>query len=150
VWQPLRRLVEELLATYDWARCLAGTALVLKPAFDRLFLHQLGQRAADSGDLASAGMLAALAEDGDWHRAWSAALVRHACSGVAENRAIFASWRADWEQRAVPAVTALAPVLAPAGRRDRAGAEAVLAAVRSAWAAQAAAAGLDEGDEVAS
>jgi toluene monooxygenase system protein E len=38
MWQPLRRVIEELLVEYDWGKSFIGTNLVLKPLLDELFL----------------------------------------------------------------------------------------------------------------
>jgi toluene monooxygenase system protein E len=40
MWQPLRKVVEELLVEYDWGKSFVGTNLVLKPLLDELFLAQ--------------------------------------------------------------------------------------------------------------
>ena len=38
MWQPFRKVIEELLVEYDWGKSFVGTNLVLKPLFDELFL----------------------------------------------------------------------------------------------------------------
>jgi len=43
MWQPLRKVVEELLVEYDWGRSFVGTNLVLKPLLDELFLAQYSE-----------------------------------------------------------------------------------------------------------
>jgi toluene monooxygenase system protein E len=38
MWQPLRKVLEELLVEYDWGKSFIGTNLILKPLVDELFL----------------------------------------------------------------------------------------------------------------
>ena len=110
-WQPWREVIEHLLATYDWGEAFAGLCLAIKPAFDELFLGQLGRRAAADGDGVLAGFCFSLGEDAAWHRDWAAALVRLAITDRADNRARLGGWIARWQPRAAAAVAAIADAL---------------------------------------
>ena len=43
MWQPLREVVEKLLATYDWAESFVGLNMVLKPLVDELLMKHLSE-----------------------------------------------------------------------------------------------------------
>ncbi len=77
--QPLRRLIETLLVTYDPGDAFVATNLVFKPLFDRFVATTLSRRAVDEGDALFAGVLRSLGEDSAWHRDWAAALSRLLC-----------------------------------------------------------------------
>jgi toluene monooxygenase system protein E len=114
-WQGLRRVIEELLATRDWSEVLAALTLALKPAFDDLFGGQLAAAAGAHGDPVLGQVLAALAEDGAWHQAWSRALWRALLdSGAIEQRAVD-GWLARWQPRVTAAIAAAAPLLGGPG-----------------------------------
>ena len=74
-FQPLRRLSEELLVTYDWGEALVGLNGVIKPVFDRLLFEQLAVVAKRHDDEVLEQTLKSLAEDGRWHEAWSGRLL---------------------------------------------------------------------------
>jgi toluene monooxygenase system protein E len=102
-WQPLRALMEKLLATYDWGEALAALNLVVKPTFDAVSIGALGARAAAANDPVTAGLLRSLDEDAAWQRAWTAALVDVAVAQRPENRDVLAGWDASWRGPAVDA-----------------------------------------------
>lgn len=115
MWQPLRRLIEELLVAYDWGECFAALNLVVKPFFDQCFLVYFGEAAARSGDPLLGRMLQSLNEDSLWHREWSAALVRRAVEEKEENRVVLGGWISRWAPRAREAVEPFVKLFA--GRR---------------------------------
>lgn len=96
-WQPLRELIERLLVTYDWGEALIALCFAVKPRFDDVFGAQLADAARDAGDDALAHLLTSLGEDARWHRAWSAALIRHALTDRPDNRAVIDGWLATWD-----------------------------------------------------
>jgi toluene monooxygenase system protein E len=69
-FQPLRRLVEELLVTYDWGDALLGLNGVLKPIFDRLWFEQVAGVAERHDDEILEKILSSLGDDGRWHESW--------------------------------------------------------------------------------
>jgi toluene monooxygenase system protein E len=95
-WQPLRRLVERLLVTYDWGEALVAVCLGAKPLVDELFLVELAARADRAGDYVDAQILRALHEDAAWHRAWAGALLRLALEDRPSNREVVERWLAAW------------------------------------------------------
>jgi toluene monooxygenase system protein E len=132
-WQPLRRLVETLLVTWDWGEAFAALDLCIKPLFDPLVHEQLGARALAHGDYLYGEIAASLDEDARWHREWSAALAGHAIAQRPAMREVLAAHVARWREPALAAVDALAAELgdaaATASAAVRAQAAAHLAAI---------------------
>jgi toluene monooxygenase system protein E len=106
-WQPLRRLIENLLVTYDWGEAFAALNLVAKPMFDDMFMVQLAQLADREGDDLLNKMLLSLHEDCRWHRAWSAALAHFAVERNPANQRVLAGWIERWTPEAKRALEPL-------------------------------------------
>jgi toluene monooxygenase system protein E len=117
-WQPLRRVIEEALVSYDWGEAFAALCLAIAPPLDHLTLHELGPVARQNGDFILGELCASFAEDGAWHRAWAAALVRHLFADVhgEANRTALGVALARWWPRAQSAVRALAELFGDDGR----------------------------------
>jgi toluene monooxygenase system protein E len=117
LWQPLRRLVERLLVTYDWGEAFTALCMVVKPALDELFMNHFGQLAASWGDEILAKIFLSLGEDCAWHQEWSRALVDHALADDPRNRSWLDTWCEKWRPEAARAVDAFAPIWSePPGR----------------------------------
>lgn len=110
-WQPLRRLTEELLTTYDWGEAMTALNLCVKPVLDDLFLVQFGELAGTRGDYLFGQLCFSLAEDCAWHREWSQALFTFALAEGRENRAVVEGWVERWLPKADDAASALACAL---------------------------------------
>lgn len=128
LWQPLRRVIEHLLVAYDWGEAFAALQLVVKPAFDALFVAELGEVAASHGDEVLAKILLSLGEDCAWHRAWTEALVAHVVADEPANAAVLRGWIDRWRE---PALAAVQPFAATFERPQLA--ERVAAAWQQAW-----------------
>jgi len=102
MWQPLRRLIERMLVTYDWAEAFVALNLVVKPALDDLFMNHFAQLAGSQGDEILGKLFLSLGEDCAWHRDWSRALVAHVLADDPGNRRWLDTWREKW----LPAVAA--------------------------------------------
>ena len=77
-FQPLRELIERALVAYDWGEAFTVTNLVIKPRIDRLVNQEIaGTLATANGDPILTSIHFSLDEDARWHRAWTAALLRH-------------------------------------------------------------------------
>lgn len=107
-WQPTRRLVEQMLVTYDWAEAFTALNLCAKPVLDTLLLIELSAIARGKGDPSFGDIAFSLNQDCEWHRAWSKALVDLALTGSAENADVLSSWVGVWLPRAEEAVSRLA------------------------------------------
>ena len=104
LWQPLRKLIEELLVVWDWGECFAALNLSLKPRFEELFIVRLARAARDLGDPLLAELLDSLGRDGRWHREWAAALVQAATADRADNQALLQRWTSAWDARVAEAL----------------------------------------------
>jgi len=107
-WQPLRKLVEMLLVTYDWGEAFAALNLGVKPVVDRFFLGDVAETARARGDYLLGEIFFSLGEDGAWHRAWAQALAELAVSAKASNRHPLDGWTRAWSAAATEAVAPLA------------------------------------------
>jgi toluene monooxygenase system protein E len=114
-WQPLRRLVETLFVTWDWAEAFVALDVCVKPLLDELLLIEVGALARARGDFALGQLLGAFAADAQWHRRWTAALVRVALAARPENGQAYRAWVEAWLPRATEAARAMEPLLGPAG-----------------------------------
>jgi toluene monooxygenase system protein E len=127
-WQPLRRVVEKLLVTYDWGAALVALNVCVRPLVDELFLIGLATLAERNGDYADAQLLRSLADDSTWQREWTERLLRVAGSdpnglpngasetgAASEARAAIAGWIAEWRPPVADAVAAAAANLGPDG-----------------------------------
>ena len=95
-WQPLRRVLEQLLVTYDFGESFTALQLVVKPALDELYVVQFAALALERGDRLFASLAQALEADCRWQRAWSDELVRVALREHPENQAPLRDWVARW------------------------------------------------------
>jgi toluene monooxygenase system protein E len=111
-WQPLRRLIETALVTYDWGEALVLLNVCAKPVLDVLFNGELGRQAQGQGVFSFTGVLASLDEDASWHRAWTAALLRLAMA-EAGSRVAVQEWSARWSPAVTEAARAVAEGLFP-------------------------------------
>lgn len=107
-WQPLRRVLEELLVTWDWADCFAALTLLLKPALDELVLVQWPKVAAAAGDPLLPLVAASLYLDCRWHSDVAQTLGRLVVAGRASNRALLSAALERWQPPIDAAVATLA------------------------------------------
>jgi hypothetical protein len=107
-WQPLRRVLERLLVTYDFGEAFTALQLVVKPAIDELYMVQFAALALARGDRLFAALAQALEADCSWQRAWSDELVRVALREHPGNLAPLRDWVARWWP---PVQAALAPLV---------------------------------------
>lgn len=106
-WQPLRKLIEELLVAYDFAEALAALCLAVKPAFDELFFKTWAERALGHGDEILAKAYYSFSEDGAWHGAWSTELARLLRSRSQINAALLDEHTAFWSEKTREALAPL-------------------------------------------
>ena len=95
-WQPLRRVLEQLLVTYDFGESAVATLLVLKPGFDALFMKAFAQLAAERGDRLLLELFSSLDQDCRWHGAWSDAFIDVALIERPQNAAPIREWLGRW------------------------------------------------------
>jgi toluene monooxygenase system protein E len=97
-WQPLRRVIEQLLITYDWGEAFVALNTVVKPVLDSATM-KLAERASQQGDAITRAMLISLAADAEWHARWTSALLEHAIDFRPENERAIEEWRTKWQER---------------------------------------------------
>jgi toluene monooxygenase system protein E len=114
-FQPLRELLERALTAYDWGESFTVTNLVIKPRIDRLVNQEIaGTLATANGDPILTSIHFSLDEDARWHRAWTAALMRHLIEDTPVNAEVVSGWIEKWGPLACRALEAFAEVLAEA------------------------------------
>lgn len=91
-WQPLRRVIEELLVTYDFGEALVRLNLVVKPLFDAFFVERGSRLAEARHDPNLCRLLFSLGEDCRWHAAVADHLVRALFSAGDANRELINRW----------------------------------------------------------
>jgi toluene monooxygenase system protein E len=114
-WQPLRRAVETALVAYDWGEALVALNLCLAPLVEGLFVIEVGRLARERRDFLMAELLFSLSEDGRWHQAWTAELLRLLFAEEPENRQVVQAWIAKWYPAGLAAVRAGATLLGADG-----------------------------------
>jgi toluene monooxygenase system protein E len=115
-WQPLRKLIETLLVTWDWGEAFAGLNLGVKPVLDKfVFLGRVAETARARGDYLLGEIFFSLGEDGTWHNVWAQSLATLATSADAANHAMLAGWTRVWSAAATQAIAPLASELGGAG-----------------------------------
>jgi toluene monooxygenase system protein E len=114
-FQPLRELIERALVAYDWGEAFTVTNLVIKPRIDRLVNQEIaGTLATANGDSILTSIHFSLDEDARWHRAWTAALLRHLISDTRANTEVVSGWIEKWSPLASRALDAFAGIVAEA------------------------------------
>jgi len=88
LWQPLRKVIEELLIEYDWGRSFIGTNLVLKPLLDELVLAQYSELFDINDSELYAQVLENFYLDADRHMEVSFSIGEHMIVVDEENREI--------------------------------------------------------------
>lgn len=106
-WQPLRRLIERLLVTWDWGEALVALNVCTKPLLDEAVLVGFAAAARQAGDYLLGELFFSLKGDCLWHAAWTEALLATAVRQRPENDEVIAGWRQAWAPVAEAAVAAL-------------------------------------------
>jgi toluene monooxygenase system protein E len=108
--QPLRRLVEELLVTYDWEAALVALNGVIKPVLDHLWFEHVQGLAERHDDEVLEKILSSLGDDGLWHEAWFLAFCRAAHEGDAGRAEHLQARVGALRPRVAQAIQALLPL----------------------------------------
>lgn len=108
IWQPLRRMIEDMFVLTDWFELFVAQNLVL----DGLLYPLVYQRFDAEGQAHNATALSMLTEFMlDWHDQglkWVDAVVKRAGEESPANQALLAGWTSEWTDRAAEAVLPLA------------------------------------------
>jgi toluene monooxygenase system protein E len=107
-WQPMRKLLEELLIAYDWGEAFVALNLVVKPMLDATINGQIGALATRNGDDLISALLVEFGRDSDRSAAWSQALVGYALKSDPSLRGLLDGWLTTWQPKARAAVAGYA------------------------------------------
>jgi len=88
MWQPLRKVIEELLVEYDWGRSFVGTNLVLKPLLDEVVLAQYSELFDANGSELYAQVLENFYLDADRHIEVGISVAEHMIEIDEENQEV--------------------------------------------------------------
>jgi hypothetical protein len=109
-WQPVRRLVEEVMAIRDWGEIVVAANLVVEPLIGEPLRRLVFSLAAARGSDLLVPCIAATAT-ADWHR--NARATREfmafllGCPGGEGNERVLADWLRAWSERVAPMAAAL-------------------------------------------
>jgi len=95
-WQGARRAIERTFVARDWDEAFVALNLVVKPAFDAVFLAGLSALARRHDDEVDALLLENLLADSQRSARWSRALARFAIDQRPVNRAALRLHLAAW------------------------------------------------------
>jgi methane monooxygenase component A beta chain/propane monooxygenase small subunit len=109
-WQPLRRVIEKLLAARDWVEISLVVNLLLDPIVTSLFQRELVLRSAPlNGDPVTPVLVEGSESDREIRRASTTAFVELMLGQNPDNKTIIESWIAQWR----PGIEAAAKGLEP-------------------------------------
>lgn len=113
-WQPLRRLLEELLIAYDWGEAFTALNLAVKPALDALVNWEFAALAQANGDQFLAQLFIEFTNDSKRSQDWTQALVQYMLNRDPKLHSVLEGWLARWQPDALAAVNALTPLFGTA------------------------------------
>jgi toluene monooxygenase system protein E len=113
-WQPLREVVEHLLATYDWGEAYAALNLAVKPALDTVLNDLIGRLANANTDPFLAALASEFTLDARRGQEWSIALARYVRERSEPAHDAVVTWREKWIAEADAAATAVTATFAGA------------------------------------
>lgn len=113
-WQPLREVLERLLAVRDWGEAFVALNVAVKPVLDSVVNQQLSELAARNGDEYLSLLMAEFQLDAQRSQDWTAALLRYAVKHDPAMADVVGGWLEAWQPRADAAVVGLAALFGAA------------------------------------
>jgi hypothetical protein len=111
IWQPIRDYLERLRTISDWGETIVAANLIFEPLVGVAIRRELGIRAAIVNGDGVTPTVARVAElEWDWTRRWTVAFLQLVLGDeehAESNREVLAGWVADWQPRALAALSAL-------------------------------------------
>lgn len=108
-WQPLRKVLEELLVAWDWGEAFAALNLAVKPAIDTLLNWQLADLAQKNGDDFLMHLFTEFQLESARSRDWTHALVAYALDREPDKLTpVLREWVGSWWPRTLEGVAPLA------------------------------------------
>jgi toluene monooxygenase system protein E len=84
-WQPIRKILEELLIVYDWNEAFIALNLSVKPMLKGVFYSYLKKLCENEESGCLPDLLTCLIKTSDWHEAWSWRLCAQLVNESSEN-----------------------------------------------------------------
>lgn len=109
MWQPLRKVIEQMLTEYDWGKSYIAVNLVLKPLLDELVLVKYAELFRLNNDELMAEMLENLYLDTVRSKEWSQSLNKLILEVHTNNRSVVTETIIKWHPLVIEAISALAP-----------------------------------------
>jgi hypothetical protein len=125
-FQPLRRVIEELMCVLDWGQAILVAGLVVEPILSAGFRSLLESGSLRAGDALTGFVCQSIERDQQRHRESSEALLALVCEDVdygEANRQVVGQWAASWLPRVQAAIDALVDGHAEAAAAAAAAAE---------------------------
>ncbi len=107
VWQPLRRLTENMLVTKDWFELFVAQNVVMDGLMYPLMYESFSNTISATGNLGFSMLTEFMAEWFDEHVRWTDQVMKIAAAESPANREQLAQWVAKWQTLAA---TALLPI----------------------------------------
>lgn len=113
-WQGARAAVEHIVACRDWVEVIVAAHMCFGPLFARLVeIEYFSRFASAHGDTVTPAIMATWTAEAMRTERWTGALLEHLVEDArhgAENRQIIRDWIRAWDQHALRAMAAFAPV----------------------------------------
>jgi methane monooxygenase component A beta chain/propane monooxygenase small subunit len=111
VLQPVRRYVEQMIASRDWGEIVVAVNLVFEPLVGRLMTNYLVARQGSlCGDIVTPLISQTADTDRQRSSAATAELCRFVIGNVSENKKVLEEWVARWTPEALAAAQNLCPL----------------------------------------
>ena len=110
-FQPLRRVIEELMCVLDWGQAVLVAGLIVEPILSATSRTLLESGSLRAGDALTGFVCQSIERDQQRHRESSEALLKLACEDAEHgeaNRRVIGVWAASWLPRVQSAIDALA------------------------------------------
>ncbi|MEH6638139.1 MAG: aromatic/alkene monooxygenase hydroxylase subunit beta [Porticoccaceae bacterium] len=111
-WQGMRKLIENMLVSYDWGESFFSINLIAKPVINSVVLGGLAKLARENNDMLLDLLCQAQLRDAERHLRWTRALVEMALLEPA-NRDVLTSWKNKWMPLAEEAASSFGDALGP-------------------------------------
>ncbi len=113
-YQPLRKLVESLMATEDWAELAFAVNLIVDPITTEVGVgRMIRHHAPHHGDPITPAIILTTERDRRRNRAWTEELVRMTTTAgidaAGQNREVIQTWCDRWRPKAIAAAKGFAP-----------------------------------------
>ena len=107
MWQPMRKMVEDMMVTKDWFELFVAQNLVLDGLLFPLVYEHFDQHAVAKGAAGYSVMTEFMTEWFAESKRWVDAVVKRAVAESDENKHLIATWISSWSARSIEALTPL-------------------------------------------